>query len=71
MIDIQLALALMAAAFTAGAVLGFGVRAYVSARRRRDWRNRTYGLPALHDSPFLAPDGKEHEPERPTRVERH
>lgn len=43
-----------AAGFVLGICVGYGLRAYISARRRRLWRTERE-LP-LHPSPLLAPD---------------
>jgi hypothetical protein len=58
MLPAEIAIAMIGAALILGFGLGFAVRAYISARRRKRWRYRWEQLP-LHDSPFLAPSRTE------------
>lgn len=46
----------MGTTFALGLVFGFGLRAYISRRRRRRWSR--YQDLALHESPLLAPLSK-------------
>jgi hypothetical protein len=52
MTPIQIAMALIGAALVVGFALGYGIRAHISARPRRHFRN---DLP-LHTSPLLVPE---------------
>jgi hypothetical protein len=55
MLQVEIAIALIGAALFLGFILGYGLRAFISARRRRRSRYRRAQLP-LHSAPLLAPE---------------